>query len=258
MALLCCLAMAAVFVGLLYVSTVGRGNRDEIPVIKARLLSVFAGSVVAGIFTWLLLGWTDFVSLTGLGVWSLPSMLLPLGMTMTLFLGPLVQDTSWSMSLDETIHSWHWWRNFVCAPIVEEWVFRSCMIAILYRSSFGRASCILLPPLIFGVAHGHHVFSMVRDRGASVKQATAMVGFQIFYTTLFGAMASYSLLLTGCIVGPILSHTFCNAMGFPDFQGALDRPRVMFAYVVGVVGYFGSMYLLPSNFMGASPFVFLT
>ena len=57
----------------------------------------------------------------------------------------------------------------------------------------------MVPPLFFGLAHAHHVFSHVRHRGASVLQALLSVAVQVGYTSVFGAMASHYLLLTGAL-----------------------------------------------------------
>ena len=45
------------------------------------------------------------------------------------------------------------------------------------------------------------------------------MGVQLTYTSLFGAYSSYLFLRTGFLIGPLLAHVFCNAMGLPDFTG---------------------------------------
>lgn len=253
-----CALLSALFVGLLYVSSAGRNkDRDSDDAIKARLVSVLAACLLSGAWTlWIVGDGGAFATLTGLAPASVLAMLTPLLMTVGLFLGPLVQlayEPSWDVSWNSTARSWVFWRNTVFAPLAEEWVFRACMIALLVHS--GAASygaCVLVPPLFFGLAHAHHVFSLMRDRGASAAQAVAAVAFQIGYTTLFGAMAAYYMLLTGSLVGPVLSHAFCNCMGFPDFAGALERRHVALAYVVGLTGYMAAVYSMPT--FADSPF----
>lgn len=61
--------------------------------------------------------------------------------------------------------------------------------------------------------------------------------FQTFYTTIFGALSSWLFLRTGHLVSAVICHSFCNVMGFPDFDGALQhnkRIQIAFAYVVGL------------------------
>ena len=179
---------------------------------------------------------------------------MPLVTTIMLFLGPLVQEISsepeqwypsslWQ-SLRHNVHSLIWWRNFVVAPIAEEWVFRACMIPLLSAAGFQFKSLVFLPPLLFGLAHTHHVVSVMRERQVPLLKAILVVLFQVFYTTVFGAMAAYYFLLSQCIYGAILAHAFCNMMGFPDFQGAWEAPNkrtVVLAYLAGIVIYVVAM-----------------
>lgn len=165
-----CSLFSFLFVSLLYVSSRGRGDRDADDVIRVRLVSVGVSCLLVGGLTRLWLGdtWT-FVEYTGLSWWlPLRAYVIPLALTVLLFLGPLVQmwgeqDYEWPPSWSSLI----WWRNTVWAPLAEEWVFRGCMVAVLYRQGWGYISCLLVPPLFFGVAHSHHVFTIVRDRGRS-------------------------------------------------------------------------------------------
>ena len=67
------------------------------------------------------------------------SILLPLLLTMVLFLGPLVMlildaRTRVYMVPDywrQCITNWIWWRNHVVAPFSEEFTFRACMVPVL-------------------------------------------------------------------------------------------------------------------------------
>jgi hypothetical protein len=72
--------------------------------------------------------------------------------------------------------------------------------------------------VIFGAAHLHHLIMLVRARGYTLKQGLLAVGFQLTYTTLFGAYASFVFMRTGSLPAVVLCHTFCNVMGFPDLS----------------------------------------
>lgn len=71
--------------------------------------------------------------------------------------------------------------------------------------------------------------------------------FQFIYTSLFGFHAAFLFLRTGSIVPPILSHVFCNLMGFPDLMGALQEADAQgkpgqkivigASYVMGIVAF---------------------
>ena len=52
----------------------------------------------------------------------------------------------------------------------------------------------------------------------------------------------FHLVFTGHIIGPIVCHTFCNFMGFPEFgvvvrYPPLRRTVVSMLFVVGLIGF---------------------
>lgn len=49
----------------------------------------------------------------------------------------------------------------------------------------------------------------------------SVIVFQTLYTSLFGWHASFLYLRTGSLLPPILSHIFCNVMGFPQLGESL-------------------------------------
>lgn len=231
-------SFVVLFIGLLYATSSGRKDRDSDEAIKARTLSVALGSLISGIvIAWTVLkyhkggSWLLFLQFTGVyggnALFFLFGLLWPIFMTVSLFLGPMVQNWFDEGKLfpqhQEAMTLWKWRRNFVVAPFAEEWVFRSCMCPLLYLAGYKMAACTLLPPIFFGIAHTHHVLSIMKEKQASLVQAVVVVGFQLFYTTLFGSMAAFYLLVTGNIFGAMISHSFCNRMGFPDFGGALQH-----------------------------------
>jgi prenyl protein peptidase len=243
-----CIGILVSFVGLLYVSSSGRKDRDSDEAIKARFVSVFAACIVSGLVVWAILPSRSFWSEVGVLIpRGLVRALLPVLATLVLFLGPLVQwylsdpddwsltQVSRSLRRAKLIAA----RNFVVAPICEEWAFRACMCPLLRAAGFSFLQCVVIPPLLFGVAHAHHVVLMLRGR--SLASVVATVVFQVFYTTLFGSMASFFFLVSGSIVGPIISHSFCNMMGFPDMLGAKQHQHkwILFAlYLFGLVWFY--------------------
>lgn len=46
--------------------------------------------------------------------------------------------------------------------------------------------------------------------------------FQLTYTTLFGAYATFLYLRTGSLLAVVLVHAFCNWMGLPRFWGRVE------------------------------------
>ena len=95
--------------------------------------------------------------------------------------------------------------------------------SFLFRQAgCARRSAILGSPLFFGVAHLHHLRRHVLE-GAPLAQALAITGFQLVYTTLFGAFAAFVFARSGSLAAATAAHTFCNFMGLPDL-GFLQEP----------------------------------
>lgn len=171
---------------------------------------------------------------------------LPLGLTASLFAGPIVRgclDLTRSevcerlrsivrittfgalcvSSYATKTNDLRSLRNYVVAPLCEEIVFRGCVLPLLISSGCSMGQSVAICGAIFGAAHVHHVLAHIRGTNPSMKHAVLVVGFQTLYTSVFGAYASFLFLRTGHLVAPILSHCFCNWMGFPDFGRLVDQ-----------------------------------
>ncbi|CAG0912967.1 unnamed protein product [Notodromas monacha] len=204
-----------------------RNRRDDPRTVKRRFASVCVSCIVSCIYTYTFSdadSFEEFKDLTGLRTDHLMSAsFLPVLLTSLLFLGPLV--VLWQEQMIKklcdlsywrgSIFDIFWLRNYVVAPFSEELVYRSCLIAMLSKST-RCLRLVMVSPLFFGVAHVHHVIDSV-GKGIPVKTALLMAVFQFGYTTLFGAYSSFLLMRTGHFVSPLIAHAFCNAMGFPDF-----------------------------------------
>ncbi|XP_067170885.1 CAAX prenyl protease 2 [Apteryx mantelli] len=275
-ALLACLSLACSYVGSLYVW----GSplpRDHPSVIKRRFTSVLVVSGLSPAFVWL---WkeltgikpdTPLLALLGLRLEGLvPATLLPLLLTMVLFLGPLIQLSMdcpwdwldglkvlfdprfWALCLSDV----RWLRNQVVAPLTEELVFRACMLPMLVPCT-GPGPAVFACPLFFGVAHFHHVIEQLRFRQGSVASIFMSAAFQFSYTAVFGAYTAFIFLRTGHLIGPVLCHSFCNYVGFPAVWAALEHPRrraLLPCYALGV-GLFLLLLrpLTHPSFFGAPP-----
>uniref|UniRef100_A0A1A8UG02 CAAX prenyl protease 2 n=1 Tax=Nothobranchius furzeri TaxID=105023 RepID=A0A1A8UG02_NOTFU len=167
---LSCLLLACSYVGSLYV---WRSDlpRDHPTVIKRRFTSVLIVSCLSPLFVW---AWREFtgvrtnsslLALMGIRLDGLiPAIVLPLLLTMVLFLGPLMQlaiDCPWTfidgirVAFDPSfwmlcLGDMRWLRNQVVAPFTEELVFRACMLPMLVPCA-GPAAAIFTCPLFFGV-----------------------------------------------------------------------------------------------------------
>ncbi|XP_074862284.1 CAAX prenyl protease 2 isoform X2 [Carettochelys insculpta] len=252
-ALLACFSLACAYVGSLYVWN-SHLPRDHPAVIKRRFTSVLIVSGLSPLFLWL---WKE---LTGISLLALlgfrlegivPATLLPLLLTMVLFLGPLIQlsmDCPWGwldglkVMFDPRfwalcMSDMRWLRNQVIAPLTEELVFRACMLPMLIPCT-GLGPAIFTCPLFFGVAHFHHVIEQLRFRQGSVASIFLSAAFQFSYTAVFGAYTAFIFIRTGHLIGPVLCHSFCNYIGFPAICAALEHPQrltVVLFYVLGMV-----------------------
>lgn len=110
-------------------------------------------------------------------------------------------------------------------------------------------STVLFEMFCFGLAHIHHIYN----------SPPIAVLFQLFYTSVFGAYSTFLFLRTGTscmtcsrsssvckghLLAPVLSHIFCNYMGFPAVD--TEHPRlklIALAFVGGLVSFF--MLMMP-------------
>ncbi|KAJ8266163.1 hypothetical protein GJAV_G00126660 [Gymnothorax javanicus] len=278
---LSCLLLACSYVGSLYVWR-SELPRDHPAVIKRRFTSVLVVSALSPLFVWAWKRYTgvrsgsSLLALMGIRAEGfIAAAILPLVLTMALFLGPLVQlalHTPWGLvdGIKLGFDPWFWalcvsdmrWlRNQVVAPLTEELVFRACMLPMLVPCA-GPTTAIFICPLFFGVAHFHHVIELLRFRQVSVTGILLSAVFQFSYTAVFGAYTAFIFIRTGHLVGPVLCHSFCNSMGFPAVSAALEhpqRPLLLGCYLLGVVLFL--LLFFPATdpfFYGPAPICSLT
>ncbi|KAE9026248.1 hypothetical protein PR003_g3334 [Phytophthora rubi] len=275
-AVVACSCMAAAYVGVLYTlpHAIRRLPRDHPTHILARflLICIFCAicPFVLAVFydhdeasmsfaQWLGIRWEGLVQ----------AVVIPLLTTAVLFTGSLLANALRLLNVSKQFHSNGLWfaiknsalyysithdrlpslRTYVLGPLTEEFVFRSCMVPLLVCAEFTVKQIVLGSPLMFGAAHLHHFMEYVRH-GRSPKDAALTVGFQLIYTSLFGAYATFIFLRTGHFASIFLVHVFCNVMGFPDLsffnpESSLHPYRLVLlgAYFFGIYGF--SLLLMP-------------
>ncbi|XP_072031711.1 CAAX prenyl protease 2-like [Amphiura filiformis] len=259
-----CFLLSVAYVGSLYVW--GKHlARDHPTTIKKRCASVMLVSLLSPILLYALSTNADTSQSTSHSLWSylgvrsegiLAAVFIPLLLTMVLFLGPLsmlkYEDLVDALPIlgeksiwkDEVIQTF-WLRNYVVGPLTEEVVFRACMLPLLVPCmSYTKA--IFICPLFFGVAHIHHVIERLRQGNHKPVHIWFSAIFQFSYTSVFGAYSAFIFLRTGHIIGPIICHTFCNFMGFPEFGTVLRYPplRRLVVSILYIIGLIGFIYLL--------------
>lgn len=89
---------------------------------------------------------------------------------------------------------------------------------ILARTPLART--VFVSPLVFGLAHAHHLYEFrVSHPGVPLAAAALRSAFQLGYTTLFGAYATFVYLRTGSLLAVFAAHVLCNCMGLPRVWG---------------------------------------
>ncbi|KAG8437848.1 hypothetical protein GDO86_008519 [Hymenochirus boettgeri] len=213
---MCCLTLACSYVGSLYVWK-SELPRDHPAVIKKRFTSVLIVSLLSPLFLSL---WKELTGvktdapllcLMGFRIEGIiAAIVLPLLLTMVLFLGPLVQlslDCPWDfldglkVAFDPRfwmlcVTDMRWLRNQVIAPLTEELVFRACMLPMLVPCT-GPGPAIFTCPLFFGIAHFHHVIEQLKFRQGTVFSIFLSAVFQFSYTAVFGAYTAFIFMRTG-------------------------------------------------------------
>ncbi|KAL7995536.1 putative CAAX prenyl protease 2 [Plasmopara halstedii] len=275
-AIIACSLIAAAYVGVLYTlpHAIRRLPRDHPTHILARFLLIcifcaFCPFVLAVFYDHddASMSFAQWLGIRREGLTQ--AIFMPLFVTSVLFTGSLLANAMRMINVSRQFHSNGFWlaiknsvlyysithdrlpslRTYVLGPLTEEFVFRSCMIPLLVCAKFTIKQIVVGSPLIFGAAHLHHFMEYVRH-GRSLKDAALIVGFQLVYTSLFGAYATFIFLRTGHFASIYLVHVFCNVMGFPDLAffspgNPLHPFRIVLlgAYFLGIYGF--SLILMP-------------
>ncbi|KAJ0116549.1 bi-domain-containing protein [Diaporthe amygdali] len=213
-------------------------SRDAPSVIRARITSVTITCAVTSLTTFAVLtrvgGYDAGGALHALGYWpvGLAEALKALLLTATLFLGPLfealVVEDGWRdwVALEpvkEVLREMTAWRNIVAGPLTEEILFRSAAVPLMVLARTPLARTIFVSPLVFGLAHVHHFYEFrVTHPGVPPAAALLRSAFQLGYTTLFGAYATFVYLRSGSLLAVFAVHVLCNCMGLPRVWGAVE------------------------------------
>ncbi|XP_050433704.1 CAAX prenyl protease 2 [Adelges cooleyi] len=228
-------SLSVIYVSSLYVWN-SQLARDHPTTIKKRFLSVLFMLIISPTYTWYFIHDKTQVPIwywlglkwEGLFVSAAASLLL----TSVLFLGSIClifckdfhyQDVLSIERMKSNFTDLIWLRNYIVAPISEEFTFRACIIPLLLQC-FSPLTTILICPIFFGAAHFNQWLERMRA-GIPCLEAFVMSVFQFMYTTIFGAYSALLFISTGNIIAPILAHKFCNHMGFPDFREMIQFPE---------------------------------
>ena len=237
-ALLVTLTYAFLYIAPFYLSPSLRTSRilsrDTPAIIRARTRAVAIVIVICAALTTAALSFlahlppSDILRLLGLAVCDWRDILRLLALVLLLFCGPIYEALLFPVesiaptSIDQHI------RNLVTAPVTEELVFRSLTLPFFLLARLPPYRIVVLAPCVFGLVHMHHLADFWRASTppharhppfAVCLRGLASTAFQISFTSLFGAFATFVFLRTGSVVGPILAHTCCNYFRVPRLWG---------------------------------------
>ncbi|CAN4121374.1 unnamed protein product [Withania somnifera] len=136
------------------------------------------------------------------------------------------------------------WRNYFVAPLIEELVFRACMIPLLLCGGFSTYTVVFLCPIFFSLAHLNHLLEYAQRSGSWLK-AFMTIGFQVGYTVIIGTYASFLFVRTGHLTAPLVAHIFCNYLGLPVIM-SLRTGMITVASVAGLLGFIWLLFPLTS------------
>lgn len=110
-------------------------------------------------------------------------------------------------------------------PLTEEVLFRSAAVPLMLLAQTSVTKTIFLSPVVFGLAHLHHFYEFrLTHPQVPVAAAALRSLFQLAFTSLFGAYATFVYLRTGSLLAIFMVHAFCNCMGLPRFWGRVEPP----------------------------------
>ncbi|PAV79060.1 hypothetical protein WR25_15743 [Diploscapter pachys] len=245
------IAMPISYVGLLYVFDKDGIDRNDPKSVRLRFTAAFVSSAASLILTYVLLFPWDPHPLRTMGIHldgSFAAVLIPSFLIFLIYAGHLLimyYDQLLDSYLD--INQWKysfsqitWIRDAIVAPATEEITFRGCAATLMASALQSQWLAILLSPLAFSVSHFHHIGDDQR-KGATLNQAIAKRVFQMLYTYLFGAYATYLHQSTGHILAPIVTHSLCNSLGIPmvseiqTFPDAETRKKLWLTFIFGAI-----------------------
>ena len=246
-----------VFIGSIYIKKPPNSLRDHPEEIKRRFLMVCSSTLLWNILFYHIFSHEhlsskgpDMYIWVGLSLSSSAyiSILSSLAITFILYAGFLVEQ--FFEEHYETKFDIKAVRAFIVAPIVEECMYRSCLINNLIAGGFGWSS-VWISALIFGFSHLYRLEDAITS-GRGVNLASlAPVLFQVAFTTVFGLYVGYIFVVTSSLYTVIIIHGFCNYMGVPLFR-CFDPSHpsyrysrsICITYVAGIVSFFGLLQLM--------------
>ena len=102
---------------------------------------------------------------------------------------------------------------------------------------------------MFALSALYHMCILTLYNDVKQNKKTPIIPLQFLYTSLYGAYSVFLFLRTGHVIAPVVAHSVCNHMGFPNFGDIfLYRKRTQAllwaAFVVGLASWVYLLYPL--------------
>ena len=151
------------------------------------------------------------------------------------------------------------WRDWVVAPVTEEFFFRACLCSLLRTGGMSARATVACSAALFSLCHVSRLADLLlvsepkKENNVSGwrrfwRVGLATIGPQLGFTSLFGAFAS-ALFLSGGgrgrhLAAPLVAHVLCNWVGAPETPRGVATSLVGTAVAAALVG---SLWFTPSS-----------
>lgn len=128
-------------------------------------------------------------------------------------------------------------KNNVISPIIEEIIFRGCLMRLLLNARFSKITCVIISTLAFSTSHlltRTDIQNIIYQRNIIVLYENI---FTFFYTSLFGAYSAALILITGNLASCICAHSICNLLATHYFETLLNNNKKAVAFPLFASGF---------------------
>jgi membrane protease YdiL (CAAX protease family) len=198
-----------------------------------------------------LLGSTDFFTWLGvpITVENYGAMLSSSSLIFLLYIGPVLQtafieDEGCDFNLPEL-------KKYVTDALVEEMIFRTCLINTLLQSGLGFNLSLLISTLSHAAYKSRHILQGLYLANALKLGKQSDLALELAFNIALGWLLGHIYIKTASLPACALIHIFKNFMGFPDLK-FMEKAHVLYPrrvpilvfYIIGFVLFIGMFKLV--------------
>ncbi|CBY22082.1 unnamed protein product [Oikopleura dioica] len=155
-----------------------------------------------------------------------------------LYIGPIYNCISYS-GFPETQSTALEIKTIICAPIIEEILFRSIIIS-RFSPHYSQSATTLFALTLFSLPHLHHLLHEIPAHGYKSALSTAV--FRTVYTAIFGGLSCFLFFKFGTLFSPILAHSWCNYFGSAFVPTGRSKTEI-FIFCIGLFSFAVAVYI---------------